>query len=84
MISNGESSEPLCDSVNRGLTLVRLRIAVTDVITLIMNKFVRAQIELICRLTRFQHLVSNSIDGVNLLKQNQINLEQIVSTNQYY
>ena len=44
-ISNGESLEPLCDTVNRGLTLVRLRIAVTDVITLIMNKFVRAQIE---------------------------------------
>ena len=24
-ISNGELSDPLCDSVNRGLTLVRLR-----------------------------------------------------------
>ena len=24
MISNGELSDPLCDSVNRGLTLVRL------------------------------------------------------------
>ena len=25
MISNGELSDPLCDSVNRGLTLVRLQ-----------------------------------------------------------
>ena len=28
-ISNGELSDPLCDSVNRGLTLVRLIINIT-------------------------------------------------------
>ena len=29
-ISNGELSDPLCDSVNRGLTLVRLQLNMTS------------------------------------------------------
>ena len=35
MISNGELSDPLCDSINRGLTLVRLSEVAYNEMTLI-------------------------------------------------
>ena len=34
MIGNGELSDPLCDSVNRGPTLVRLSMVELDLVTL--------------------------------------------------
>ena len=57
-ISNGELSDPLCDSINKGLTLVRLLFLYLPLLPIFQNKI----------WTFLPYLVlCDDVDGVNLL-----------------
>ena len=69
-ISNGELSDPLCDSVNRGLTLFRLRVVyITRVINLVSfitraltNTSVGTTFDTVSRFNASRTLLFRSID----------------------